>query len=311
MDIWTVLKACLRRWYVFLPALLLASWFSWSQVQSIPPTYLATSSATVAGPALVPGGAPGEIVEVNPFERLGGSLTATGSVMVSVMNSAPRREAYVEEGVTAAYEVDQDDAVIYFDVTGDDPDEVLASAARLPELLDIELARLQGRAVEAPESRIRAVTLTVPTSADEDTVAGIRLLAVLLALGLVLAVALALVADALAQQLARRRAETDAPAGAAEAVNRTLRTLALRPRRAADDDASLLFDLGDEPGPDDAGRRPNAAALDPAAFGAAVGAAVGASVDDHEGRHTGAGHLPDPAEPLSPAGTARGRVRGD
>lgn len=209
MDIWTVLKACVRRWYVFLPVLGLAAWVAYSQAQSMPPVYVATSTATIAGPALIPGDEAGEIIEVNPFERLGGSLNATGQVMTSLMDSGPKRDQYAVEGVTADYEVSRDDAVIYFDVLGEDPDAVVTSAARLVELLDTELAALQGRAVEAPDSRVRAVPLSVPATADEDPMGGLRVLAILAAIGLILAVAAALVTDALVQ--ARRRRADAAP----------------------------------------------------------------------------------------------------
>lgn len=228
MDIWTVLKACVRRWYVFGPTLGLALWLAYSQMQSMPPAYTATSSATIAGPALVPGEAPGEIIEVNPFERLGGSLNATGQVMASLMDSGPKRVEFGDAGVTEAYEVSQDDAVIYFDVQGADADGVVTSATRLVELLDTELATLQGRAVEAPESRVRAVTLSVPTVADEDPIAGLRLFAVLAALGLVLAVALALVVDAVAQS---RRRRTPTARYEAHRATSWVRTPAVRPLR--------------------------------------------------------------------------------
>ena len=208
MDVWTVLTACVRRWYVFVPTLLVALAFAYTQMQAMPPAYLATSSATVVGPALVPGQDPGEVIEVNPFESLGGSLNATGQVLTSMMDSDPKRTQFADAGVTAGYEVSQDDAVIYFDVTGEDADEVVTSATRLVELLDSELAALQERPVEAPESRVRAVALTVPTIADEDPVAGLRTFVVFAAIGLILAVGLALVADAVLRSR-RRRADAN------------------------------------------------------------------------------------------------------
>lgn len=204
MDIWTVLKACARRWYVFVPVLALTMGLAYTQMKAAPPAYLATSTATVTGPSLVPGQEPGEVIEVNPFETLGGSLTQTSKVLVALMDSTPKRDAFQAEGVTADYAVTQDESVIYFDVAGDDPDEVVASATRLVELLDVEIAALQSRAVEAPESRIRAVAVSLPTTADEDPVAGIRVFAVIAALGLILSVAAALVTDAVMQGRRRR-----------------------------------------------------------------------------------------------------------
>lgn len=252
MDIWTVLKACARRWYVFVPVLGLAVGLAYMQMQAAPPAYLATSSAALTGPALVAGDEPGEVIEVNPFESLGGSLTATTKVLVSLMDSAPKRDQFLDEGVQAGFDVTQDEAVIYFDVYGEDPDEVVASARRLVEILDVEMATLQGRAVEAPESRIRAVAVTLPETAEEDPVAGIRVFAIIAALGLVLAVAAALVADALVQGYRRRQGATG---GSRRPERRRLRatrhaagsTATATPTGAAERDARTTD--GTRPGP--------------------------------------------------------------
>lgn len=238
MDIWTVLKACARRWYVFVPVLALTLGFAYVQMKAVPPAYLAMSTATLTGPALVAGQEPGEIVEVNPFESLGGALNQTTKVVISLMDSPGKRTEYFTEGVTESYEVLQDDAVIYFSVVGDDPDETVASANRLVELLDVEIARLQGRALEAPESRIRAVPIALPLTAEEDPVAGIRVFAMIAALGLIGSVAAALVTDAVLQSRRRRASHADdAHAGASATV--------FHPDDLHDDD---LHDVTDAPG---------------------------------------------------------------
>ncbi|GEN79719.1 hypothetical protein [Actinotalea fermentans] len=233
MDIWTVLKACARRWYVFVPVLALTMGFAYAQMQAAPPAYLATSTATVTGPALVPGQQPGEVVEVNPFETLGGSLTQTTKVLVALMDSTPKRDAFVAEGVTADFEVTQDESVVYFDVSGDDPDEVVASATRLVELLDVEMAALQGRALQAPESRIRAIAVSLPQTAQEDPIAGIRVFAVVGALGLILSVAAALVTDAVLQGRRRRARLRDGSLPGAAPVPSTAGAAAHPPAHAA------------------------------------------------------------------------------
>lgn len=217
MDIWTVLKACARRWYVFLPILGAALWIGNARVEAMPPVYYAESSAALTGPALVPGDTPGEIIEVNPFQTMGGSLNTTTQIMVTVMDSIPKREAFFDEGVTLDYEVSRDDAVIYFYVEGDDPTSVAETSARLVELLDVEVATLQSKPVEAPESRIRAVPLALPLVAERDTGAGLQLLAVIGILGLLGAAGAAVVVDGIARQRARRAEARRAEAVAATA----------------------------------------------------------------------------------------------
>jgi hypothetical protein len=206
MDIWTVLRTCARRWYVFVPVLGVSLVVGNSQMQAADPVYSATSTAAIAGPALVPGNLPGEIIEVNPFERLGGSLNTTTDVMVALMDSGPKRAEFFDQGVTLDYEVTTADSVIYFDVMGADAEEVTATAVRLVEILDNEIALLQSKPVDAPESRIRAVALALPTDASADTTGGIRLLAVIGALGLLLAIASALVVEGALRYRERRAA---------------------------------------------------------------------------------------------------------
>ncbi len=206
MDFWTVLKACARRWYVFLPILGLALVVGNIRVSDAPPVYLATSSAALTGPSLIPGGQPGEIVEVNPFQSLGGSMETTTEIAVSLMDSEPKRDQFAQEGVTGDYTVSNDKAVIYFDVTGPDPTAVTQDAAQLIQILDTEVAGLQSKPVENPESRIRAVPLAVPQVADKDTVAGLRMLAVIGTLGLALATAGAVAVDGAITARRRSRA---------------------------------------------------------------------------------------------------------
>ena len=217
MDIWTVLKACVRRWYVFLPILGVALWVGNARVEAMPPVYWAESSAALTGPALVPGDEAGEIIEVNPFQSLGGSLNTTTQILVSVMDSGPKRDQFFEQGITLDYQVSQDNAVIYFYVEGDDPAVVTETSSRLVELLDVEIATLQTKPVEAPESRIRAVPLTLPLTAVRDTGAGLQLLAVIGVLGLLLGAGAAIALDGFLRYRARTSERRSADAVSATA----------------------------------------------------------------------------------------------
>jgi len=204
MDIWTVLKACTRRWYVFLPILGAALLIGNVQAGDQPPIYSATSSAVLAGPALVPGADPDQIVEVNPFESLGGSLNTTTQIVVSLMDSGPKRDELYDQGLELDYSVDRDEAVVYFYVEGDDPTEVIDTATTLVDAMDVAVAELQSRPVEAPASRIRAVPLALPTLAHRDSGAGIQLLTIIGIVGLVIATGAAIATDGLAGLRARR-----------------------------------------------------------------------------------------------------------
>ncbi|WP_250443488.1 hypothetical protein [Actinotalea sp. C106] len=212
MDLWTLVRTTLRRWYVALPIVVGAAVFGYTLAEDLPPVYVATSSAILTGPEIVDGTEEGETVDVNPYLQLGGSLTTTTQVLVVLMDSTPARFKYEELGLEPDYEVTRADAVMFFDVEGSDPDNVVETANRLVELADTELADLQGEISSAPELRAQAVPLSVPQVADEDTGGGLTLMAVVGVVGLVLGVVAAVALDGVLLWRRRRR-EGDATEG--------------------------------------------------------------------------------------------------
>jgi hypothetical protein len=197
MDIWTLLGTAARRWYVALPILLAALLIGFVTSRNLEPAYTATSTAVLAGPQLVY--EDGEPVAVNPFLNLGGSLGNTTQAMVVLMDSETKRLEHAARGIVEDYEVDRTDAVIFFDVTGDDPAAVVFTANELVTILDEEIATLQADPPSAPEQRIRAVAITAPTQATADTGARLQLIAVAGVVGLLLALAAAALVDGVAR----------------------------------------------------------------------------------------------------------------
>ncbi|MBO1751986.1 hypothetical protein J4G33_09240 [Actinotalea sp. BY-33] len=206
MDVWTLLRTTLRRWYVFVPVLVVALALGYTAARDLPPVYVTQSSAILTGPALIPGDEEGEIDEINPFLSLGGSLTTTTAAMVVLMDSEPTRYELDEAGLETEYEVDRVDAVLYFDVEGLDEVAVTETANELVRIADVKLAELQEAADSDPDTRIQVVPLTSPQVALEGSTGGVQLIAVAGVVGLVLGSGLAVALDGFLTWR-RRRAE--------------------------------------------------------------------------------------------------------
>lgn len=241
MDIWTVLRTSLRRWYVFVPVLALSLGLGYSMAQDLDPVYTAESSAILVAPAIVPGQEEGEMVEVNPYLNLGGGLTTTTQVTVVLMNSGPKRLEYFDLGLEPDYAVDRVDAVMYFTVTGTDPESVTATANELVVIADDEVAELQDKSTVRPEERIRVRPLSLPQVAIEDGGAGIQLMAILGVLGLVAGVGAAVALDGFLQWRRERRSP-DEPSGGGE------RSRKPAPRSASSSRGPVRFGTHRRPG---------------------------------------------------------------
>jgi hypothetical protein len=213
MDIWTLLSTFLRRWYVSLPVVALAAMLGHQVAQEQEPLYQAQASAVLTPPQVVEDPrAPGGFTETNPLLGLGGSISTTTNVLVVRMDSIATRQRYEEAGILPDYEVDAVDSVMFFDVEGEDEDEVIRTANRLVELADVEIAGMQEFIEGGPELRIRAIPVSVPLEAVENTSGAKVVLALSVALGLALAQTAAVALDGF---LRWRRGRPGRGAGAA------------------------------------------------------------------------------------------------
>lgn len=235
MDIWTMLRTSLRRWYVSLPILAVSLGLGYTMAQDLDPVYSAESSAILIAPEIVPGVAEGELVEVNPYLNLGGGLTTTTQVLVVLMDSGPNRLKYFDLGLEPDFEVSRSDAVMYFTVTGADADAVTHTANELVSIADAEVAALQDKDAIDPARRIQVRPLSLPQVAVEHGGAGIQLMAILGVLGLVAAVAGALALDGFlrwrADRAARQHASGAGPEDSARPKERRARLSRLRAHR--------------------------------------------------------------------------------
>ncbi|HEY7052910.1 MAG TPA: hypothetical protein VH496_12380 [Mycobacterium sp.] len=97
MDLFDVVRSCVRRWYVFVPLLLIAGWFSYSSYTSAQPVYYSSAVIGIAPPS----------TEINnplpgvPQPR-NGLLDVGGASLIANMAAVGLREPSVVDRVVAA-----------------------------------------------------------------------------------------------------------------------------------------------------------------------------------------------------------------
>lgn len=97
VDLFDVVRSCIRRWYVVLPLLLIAAWFAHHTYASVKPVYYSSAVIGVAPPnTRLDQANPGEPVPVN------GLLDAGGASLIANMATLGLRDSSVVTQVVAA-----------------------------------------------------------------------------------------------------------------------------------------------------------------------------------------------------------------
>lgn len=96
MDLFDVARSCARRWYVFLPLLLITAWFSYGNYNAVQPVYYSQAVIGFAGPS-----ARVEYAEAGTPISRNGLLDVGGADLLANMTSLGLREPAVVDAVVA------------------------------------------------------------------------------------------------------------------------------------------------------------------------------------------------------------------
>jgi hypothetical protein len=217
MDSLDIARACVRRWYVFVPILVLAVGGGYTLASSRPASYQAAGTVTLyyAKPAALPV-APGA-VPIDP--RAQNPLWATGGVgllITSIVADMQSREVELlvaHQGYTSTFSVTEDrnnNNLIDVAVTGSDPRDVFATAAATVALTDQRLVTLQARAKAPPDSQYRTFVVSPPTVVTEKLPSKVKLIGAVTGLGVLLGAAISLMLEGAANRR-RRSMGLDSP----------------------------------------------------------------------------------------------------
>jgi hypothetical protein len=96
LDLFDVVRSCVRRWYVFLPLLLIVAWFSYEKYSSVEPVYYSQAVIGFAGPSSRVENASAGV----PLAR-NGLLDVGGATLIANMTSLGLREPAVVDAVVS------------------------------------------------------------------------------------------------------------------------------------------------------------------------------------------------------------------
>ena len=229
MDLIGVLRACVRRWYVFLPIIVLTAWLGRDQYQKAEPQYTATATVVIAPSAELVYNrgrqADTGLVVTSPFNGGDGPRVLAGLLARALNTSTVRLQLLPAGGavVTAARNVEEDSTVVNLQVVAADAATDAKALETVRGGANDVLAKIQYDA-GAPEGQLyNAVNggpVDPPLVAYPDRVRGV--VAIALA-GVLLAVVLSVLAQSLMAGRRRRRDRAPEPA-------EKVRTRAKQPR---------------------------------------------------------------------------------
>lgn len=213
MDLFDVVRACFRRWYVVLPLLLIAGWFSYHTYSSVKPVYYSSSVVGIAPPnSQIPYTEAGAAVSRN------GLLDAGGPTLI--MNMAIfglRAPSVVSQVVAAGGKADY--SVKMFPVPASSPPLPLLmieateanpiDAARTVQLVtgqaDSALHAIQQQAGIREEMMVRGLVVSPPAPPGMGVPSRTRSTAAVSVAGVLLAVIVGVLADVLLSRPPARR----------------------------------------------------------------------------------------------------------
>lgn len=186
MDFWELTVILARRWYVFVPALLLTLGATFLLGQRVEPTYEAQASVLVAGPG-------DELGEGNPFAN-----SETAARALTVIMESPEAVASVDSLSNAGDGIDyivtnvSHTAIIQIFIDAATVEEAIQGAAAVVTILRTRLDEAQESVGANQPGRSNLVILSPPVEATPSTAGRMRVLiagggvSVLLALTLTL-----------------------------------------------------------------------------------------------------------------------------
>lgn len=225
MDLFTIAGACVRRWYLTLPLLLVVGLLSFQAYAGVEPLYTSSRSVVVlpslekdAADALADE-APLPDDESNPYSGQGGSRFAVAVLARNINSAAFKERLGLPKGVEQTFEADssENQPMIHVTATASSEQGVHSLLDRVVEESAVVLDEFQAEAGAPEVSRYR-IAPAVPAGPVEDaTPSRLRSAGAIMVLGGGLVAALVVGADALLARRRRRKEEAAATTSGDEA----------------------------------------------------------------------------------------------
>lgn len=198
MDVWSLTRAALRRWYVLLPALLVTGLLVASAGRSVAPEYETTGAALLVQPSIVTG-------PNNPYAASSGP-----EVLRIIVSGSSVRSRLAAQGMDPSYELAVTNRTPIFNVRvrSGDRERALATGEAVIDALRQELAYGQQQSGIPEEAMATIQVIDAPDAVSTVGGGATRVKAVVAFLGLAASVALAVTFDDVLLLLSRRRPRT-------------------------------------------------------------------------------------------------------
>ena len=230
MDLFDVTRSCFRRWYVFLPLLLIVAWFSHSVYSSVKPVYYSGTTIGFAPPSFRVEDLPQGV----PVPR-NGLLDVGGASLIANMTTMGLRDTSVYERVVTGGGVPyttkmfptpggmQQLPMITVEVTAADPAKASTTLALVTNEADVTVRQLQRQAGVPDGEMVAAFVVSPPSPPAAAMPSRTRSTIVIFAAGVGLSVLLTVALDVAltrfrSRRLRRKLAEADETPGPAPTV---------------------------------------------------------------------------------------------
>jgi hypothetical protein len=210
MDLFGILGACLRRWYVTVPLLLVTAGFAAQSYRTVEPVYSGTVSLVVLPSLKKADGAQAESEEAsgrNPYSGQGGARFAVAVLARNVNSPAFRSKLGLAPTSTELVQATtgSQQPIIQIDAQAATPDAVYALLDRASEQAGVVLNEFQAEAGAPADTRYRMAPGVPAGGVVDVTPSRLRVSGAIAVVGFGLAAALATVLDVVLLQRRRRR----------------------------------------------------------------------------------------------------------
>ncbi|MGI5268605.1 hypothetical protein ACQEUU_05595 [Nonomuraea sp. CA-218870] len=217
MDFWGTILVLIRRWYVALPAFLLALGGAFYAYSTIPVTYTTTAVLVLTAPTsggILPPDPDQPVPEVNPLLNFDHGLDVAASMLISVMSTpdmvadmgtAEGDTEYAVTNGTNNLESLATGPLVFVEGESRTPEASAAIVRQVIERVRQELDVRQRQVHAPPETYITISEAVPPTTPAPQQGRKLRSAATALGLGVIAALTAAFAAESLAAPLRRRR----------------------------------------------------------------------------------------------------------
>ena len=227
VDLFDVTRSCFRRWYFFIPLLLIVAWFSHSVYSSVKPVYYSGTTIGFAPPSYRVEDLPQGV----PVPR-NGLLDVGGATLIANMTTMGLRDSSVYERVMAGGGVPyttkmfptpggmQPLAMIMVEVTAADPAKASTTLALVTDEADVTVKQLQRQAGVPDDLMLKSFVVSPPSAPAAAMPSRTRSTIVIFGAGVGLSVLLTVAVDVLltrrkSRALLRKMAPADTISGPA------------------------------------------------------------------------------------------------